>query len=106
MAWSLLAEAGFAIPEERAHRFGGPACLLRIQTARRLEVLHSVTGALGSITVIAGSLHRNRSSLKSDVFQLLQAGLVSMKTLMLAGRGHTKETRAAAAVMPPEALVM
>ena len=71
-----------------------------------LEVFRSVTGAPGSITAIAGRLHRNRRAFKSDVFQLLQAGLVAMKTWMLAGRGHTKETRAATGVMRLEALVM
>jgi len=43
-------------------------------------VFRSVKGASGSITAIAGCLHRNRRAFKSDVFQLLQAGLAAMAT--------------------------
>jgi predicted transcriptional regulator len=105
-ALAHLAVACQAIPEERTLRFQDPADLLRLLTARQLEVFRSVKGAPCSITIIAERLHRDRSAFNGDVFQLLQAGLVAMKTWMLAGRGHTKETRAAAVVMSSEALVM
>ena len=101
-----LADAGQPMPEERTVSFEDPADLLRLLTASRLEVLRSVKGEPGSITVIAGRLQRDRSAVKRDVDQLAQVGLVTIETKPLPGHGHMKEIRAAAGVFRLEATVM
>ena len=101
-----LADAGKALPEERTVSFEDPAELLRLLTASRLDVFRSVKDEPGSITVIAGRLHRDRSAVKRDVDQLAQAGLVTIETKVLPGHGHMKEVRAAAACFRLEAMVM
>ena len=101
-----LADAGKPLPEERTVSFEDPAELLRLLTASRLDVFRSVKDEPGSITVIAGRLHRDRSAVKRDVDQLAQAGLVTIETKVLPGHGHMKEVRAAAASFRLEAMVM
>jgi predicted transcriptional regulator len=101
-----LADAGQPIPEERTVSFEDPADLLRLLTASRLDVFRSVKGEPGSITVIAGRLHRDRSAVKRDVDQLAQVGLVTIETKTLPGHGLMKEIRAAAGVFRLEAMVM
>ena len=105
-ALARLADAGQPIPEERTVSFEDPADLLRLLTARRLEVFRSVKSEPGSITVIAGRLHRDRSAVKRDVDQLAQVGLVTIETKTLAGHGQMKEIRAAAGIFRLEAMVM
>ena len=100
-----LADAGAPLPEERTVSFEDPADLLRLLTASRLDLFRSVKDAPGSITVIAGRLHRDRSAVKRDVDQLAQAGLVTIETKILAGHGHMKEVRASAACVRLEATV-
>lgn len=101
-----LADAGKPLPDERTVSFENPAELLRLLTASRLDLFRSVKDAPGSITVIAGRLHRDRSAVKRDVDQLAQAGLVTIETKVLPGHGHMKEVRAAAACFRLEAMVM
>ena len=101
-----LADAGQPIPEERTVSFEDPADLLRLLTASRLDVFRSVKGEPGSITDIAGRLHRDRSAVKRDVDQLAQVGLVTIEIKTLAGHGHMKEIRAAAGIFRLEAMVM
>jgi predicted transcriptional regulator len=101
-----LADAGQPIPEERTVSFEDPADLLRLLTASRLDVFRSVKAEPGSITVIAGRLHRDRSAVKRDVDQLAQVGLVTIETKTLPGHGHMKEIRAAAGTFRLEAMVM
>ena len=101
-----LADAGQPIPEERTVSFEDPADLLRLLTASRLDVFRSVKGEPGSITAIAGRLHRDRSAVKRDVDQLAQVGLVTIETKTLPGHGLMKEIRAAAGVFRLEAMVM
>jgi len=101
-----LADAGQPIQEERTVSFEDPADLLRLLTASRLDVFRSVKSEPGSITVIAGRLHRDRSAVKRDVDQLAQVGLVTIETKTLPGHGHMKEIRAAAGIFRLEALVM
>ena len=101
-----LADAGQPMPEERTVSFEDPADLLRLLTASRLEVFRSVKGEPGSITDIAGRLHRDRSAVKRDVDQLAQVGLVTIEIKTLAGHGHMKEIRAAAGIFRLEAMVM
>lgn len=101
-----LADAGGPLPEERTVSFEDPAELLRLLTVSRLDVFRSVKEAPGSITVIAGRLHRDRSAVKRDVDQLAQAGLVMIETKVLPGHGHMKEVRAAAACFRLEATVL
>ena len=101
-----LADAGQPIPEERTVSFEDPADLLRLLTASRLDVFRSVKSEPGSITDIAGRLHRDRSAVKRDVDQLAQVGLVTIEIKTLPGHGHMKEIRAAAGIFRLEALVM
>ena len=101
-----LADAGQPMPEERTVSFEDPADLLRLLTASRLDVFRSVKSEPGSITVIAGRLHRDRSAVKRDVDQLAQAGLVTIETKTLPGHGRMKEIRASAGIFRLEALVM
>lgn len=101
-----LADAGKLLPQERTVSFEDPAELLRLLTVSRLDVFRSVKDAPGSITVIAGRLHRDRSAVKRDVDQLAQAGLVTIETKILPGHGHMKEVRAAATRFRLEATVM
>lgn len=101
-----LADAGSPLPEERTVSFEDPADLLRLLTASRLDVFRSVKREPGSITVIAGRLHRDRSAVKRDVDQLAKAGLVTIETKTLPGHGHMKEIRAAAGVFRLEAMVV
>lgn len=105
-ALARQADAGKALPDERTVSFEDPAELLRLLTASRLDVFRSVKNEPGSITVIAGRLHRDRSAVKRDVDQLAQAGLVTIETKVLPGHGHMKEVRAAAACFKLEAMVM
>ena len=101
-----LADAGQPMPEERTVSFEDPADLLRLLTASRLDVFRSVKGEPGSITVIAGRLHRDRSAVKRDVDQLAQVGLVTIETKTLPGHGLMKEIRAAAGIFRLEAMVI
>ena len=101
-----LADAGQPIPEERTVSFEDPADLLRLLTASRLDVFRSVKGEPGSITDIAGRLHRDRSAVKRDVDQLAQVGLVTIEIKTLPGHGHMKEIRAAAGIFRLEAMVI
>jgi predicted transcriptional regulator len=101
-----LADAGQPMPEERTVSFEDPADLLRLLTASRLDVFRSVKGEPGSITVIAGRLHRDRSAVKRDVDQLAKVGLVTIETKTLPGHGHMKEIRASAGIFRLEAMVM
>lgn len=100
------ADAGKPLPEERTVSFEDPADLLRLLTISRLDVFRSVKAEPGSITVIAGRLHRDRSAVKRDVDQLAQAGLVTIETKVLPGHGHMKEVRACATCFRLEAMVM
>ena len=101
-----LADAGQPMPEERTVSFEDPADLLRLLTASRLDVFRSVKGEPGSITVIAGRLHRDRSAVKRDVDRLAQVGLVTIETKPPPGHGHMKEIRAAAGIFRLKAVVM
>lgn len=101
-----LADAGQPMPEERTVSFEDPADLLRLLTASRLDVFRSVKGEPGSITVIAGRLHRDRSAVKRDVDQLAKVGLVTIETKTLPGHGLMKEIRASAGIFRLEAMVM
>ena len=101
-----LADDGQPMPEERTVSFEDPAELLRLLTVSRLDLFRSVKEAPGSITVIAGRLHRDRSAVKRDIDQLAQAGLVTIETKVLPGHGHMKEVRAAATCFRLEAMVM
>ena len=101
-----MAEADQPLPEERTVSFEDSADLLRLLTASRIEVFCSARGAPGSITVLAGRLHRDRSALKRDVDQLAQVGLVRGEIKTLPGHGHMKEVRAAAGVFRLEAMAM
>jgi predicted transcriptional regulator len=105
-ALARLADKGQSMPEERTVSFEDPADLLRLLTASRLDVFRSVKSEPGSITVIAGRLHRDRSAVKRDVDQLAQAGLVTIETKTLPGHGQMKEIRASADIFRLEALVM
>lgn len=101
-----LADAGKLLPEERTISFEDPAELLGLLTASRLDVFRSVKNEPGSITVIAGRLHRDRSAVKRDIDQLAHAGLVTIETKVLPGHGHMKEVRASATRFRLEAMVM
>jgi predicted transcriptional regulator len=101
-----LADMGKPLPEEHTVSFEDPAELLRLLTVSRLDLFRSVKNEPGSITVIAGRLHRDRSAVKRDVDQLAQAGLVTIETKVLPGHGHMKEVRAAANCFRLEAMVM
>ena len=105
-ALARLGDAGQSIPEERTVSFEDSAQLLRLLTASRLDVFRSVKGEPGSITVIAGRLHRDRSAVKRDIDQLAQVGLLTIETKTLPGHGHMKEVRANAGVFRLEAMVM
>jgi predicted transcriptional regulator len=105
-ALARLADAGQPMPEELTISFEDPADLLRLLTASRLDVFRSVKGEPGSITNIAGRLHRDRSAVKRDVDQLAQVGLVTIETKVLPGHGRMKEVRASAGVFRLEAMVM
>ena len=105
-ALASLADAGQPIPEERTVSFEDPSDLLRLLTASRLDVFRSVKSEPGSITVIAGRLHRDRSAVKRDVDQLAQAGLLTIETKVLPGHGHMKEIRASAGIFRLEAMLM
>ena len=101
-----LADADQPMPEERTVSFEDPADLLRLLTASRLDLFRSVKAEPGSITVIAGRLHRDRSAVKRDVDRLAQVGLVTIETKTLRGHGLRKEIRAAAGVFRLEAMVI
>ena len=101
-----MADAGQPVPEERTVSFEDPADLLRLLSASRLELFRSVKGEPGSITAVAGRLHRDRSAVKRDVDQLAQVGLLTIETKTLPGHGLMKEIRAAAGLFRLEALVM
>jgi predicted transcriptional regulator len=105
-ALARLADAGQPMPEELTISLEDPAVLLRLLTASRLDVFRSVKGEPGSITNIAGRLHRDRSAVKRDVDQLAQVGLVTIETKVLPGHGRMKEVRASAGVFRLEAMVM
>ena len=105
-ALARLGDAGQSIPEERTVSFEDSAQLLRLLTASRLDVFRIVKGEPGSITVIAGRLHRDRSAVKRDIDQLAQVGLLTIETKTLPGHGHMKEVRANAGVFRLEAMVM
>jgi predicted transcriptional regulator len=101
-----LTDTGQPLPEECTVSFEDPAELLRLLTASRLDLFRSVKDEPGSITVIAGRLHRDRSAVKRDVDQLAQAGLLTIETKVLPGHGHMKEVRAAASSFRLEAIVI
>lgn len=105
-ALARLADADHKLPEERTLSFEDPAELLRLLTVTRLDIFRSVKEDPGSITDIAGRLHRDRSAVKRDVDQLAQAGLVTIETKVLPGHGQMKEVRASASSFRLEAMVI
>lgn len=90
------ADRGDLLPEEHIVSFEDPADLLRLLSAARLAVFRAVKDAPGSITEIAGRLHRDRSAVKRDVDELERAGLLSVAERSLPGHGRMKEVRAVA----------
>jgi len=90
------ADLGERLQSIRILSFEDPVELVRLLTAARLAVFRAVKEAPGSITEIAGRLHRDRSAVKRDVDALEGAGLVLVVEKVLPGHGRMKEVRAAA----------
>ena len=90
------ADKGESVPKERVIRFEDPADVMKLITAGRLALFRAVKETPGSITDIAGRLHRDRAAVKRDLDELERFGLVIMAEKVLPGHGRMKEVRATA----------
>lgn len=90
------ADSGKPLPDERIISFEDPAELMKLITSARLALFRAVKEMPGSITQISERLHRDRSAVKRDVYELERAGLVTVTDKVLPGHGRMKEVRAAA----------
>lgn len=85
-----LADHGEALPEECVISFEDPTEMLQLLTTARLALLRAIKDQPGSITQLAQRLHRNRSTVKRDVDQLANYGLVAVESTALPGHGRMK----------------
>jgi predicted transcriptional regulator len=90
------ADRGEPLPDEHIISFEDPADMMKLVTQARLALFRAVKEAPGSISQIAGRLHRDRSAVKRDVDELERVGLVMVDEKVLPGHGRMKEVRAAA----------
>jgi predicted transcriptional regulator len=91
-----MADHGDPLPDERVISFEDPAEVLKLITTTRLALFRAVKEKPGSITQIAGRLHRDRSAVKRDIDELESAGLVVIAEKILPGHGRMKEVQVAA----------
>ena len=85
-----LADHGEALPEECVISFEDPAEMLKLLTTARLALLRAIKDQPGSISQLAQRLHRNRGTVKRDVDQLANYGLVEVESTVLPGHGRMK----------------
>lgn len=85
--------------------FENPADLLSMLTAARLELLKAVSAQPGSITAIAGRLHRDRSAVKRDVDQLTKVGMLTVESQIHPGHGRLQFVRPVAQRLKLQAML-
>ena len=90
------ADQGETMADERVLSFEDPSDMMRLITEARLALFRAVKDEPGSITAIAGRLHRDRSAVKRDVDILQAAGMVTVAEKVLPGHGRMREVRATA----------
>lgn len=100
-----LADRGEALPETKVISFEDPADLLKLLTAARATLIHSIKAEPGSITAISQRLHRDRSAVKRDIDALAKFGLVTVEQTVLPGHGSMKVVHATAKRFKLEALL-
>ena len=91
-----LADQGKPIPKEHIITFEDPEDMARLITTAKLALFREVRLGAGSITELAGRLHRDRSAVKRDIDELEKAGLIEVEDMPLPGHGRKKEVRAVA----------
>ena len=79
-----------SLPEECVISFEDPAEMLKLLTTARLALLRAIKDQPGSISQLAQRLHRNRGTVKRDVDQLANYGLVEVESTVLPGHGRMK----------------
>lgn len=104
-ALAKAADAGNTLPNEHTISFEDAADLIRLMSATKLALFREIKQLPGSITDIAGRLHRDRSAVKRDIDELANAGLVIVSEKPLPGHGRMKEIRASAQQIHLQAVV-
>ncbi len=98
-----LADAGSTLPEHCVISFDDPSELLKLLSTTRLALIKTIKEQPGSITQLAGRVHRHRSAVKRDVDELEKLGIVTVESKNLPGQGRIKEVRAGAKTFRLEA---
>lgn len=98
-----LADIGKNIQHELVISFEEPAVLLKLLTAARFDLFRSIKAHPDSITRIAERLHRDRRSVKRDIEQLAEAGILMIENRAQPGHGRMKQVRVVATQFTLEA---
>ena len=85
-----LADQGETLPEECVISFEDPAEMLKLLTTGRLALLRAIKEQPGSVTQLAQRLHRSRGTVKRDVDQLANYGLLAIESTGLPGHERLK----------------
>jgi predicted transcriptional regulator len=99
------ADSGHTLPNEHIVSFEDAADLIKLMSTTKLALFREIKQLPGSITDIAGRLHRDRSAVKRDIDELARAGLVIVSEKPLPGHGRMKEIRASAQQIHLQAIV-
>jgi len=90
-------DRGERLPAEITMTFEDPSDLIRVLSAARVRVLHSVRSKPASVAELATTLKRDRKAVRRDVSVLETFGLVNAREELNPGHGRRKiiEPRAA-----------
>lgn len=90
-------DRGEGLPSEITMTFEDPADLLRVLSVQRVRVLHAVRTRPEAVSELAGTLRRDRKSVRRDVSLLESFGLVETRDEPNPGHGRRRvvEPRAA-----------
>ena len=99
-------DAGEALEPEFTLTFEEPGDMFAVMSPARLELFRAAKSGPSSITAIAQSLHRDRSTVKKDIDILVAAGLLDIEDVPLPGHGRQKFVRAVADRIHLQAVVV
>lgn len=101
-----LADQGRPLAAEQIITYEDPEDLACILTAAKIALFRAIKERPGSITELAHRLGRDRSAVKRDLDDLVQARLVRVEEKPHPGHGRLKEARAVADRVVIEAVLV
>jgi predicted transcriptional regulator len=88
-------DRGEVVKSQNTITFGDPRDMLQFLSPKRMEVYTAIKKHPDSITNIAKSVERNRSSVSKDIKELLRAGIVKIDSIINPGHGRIKVVKPA-----------